>query len=190
MTAAGLSLAYGPVLVLNADYRPLSYYPLSVWSWQDAVRAVYAERVDVLSHYDHIIHSPSCSMRLPSVIALKEYVAQNHTPVFSRFNLFLRDRFCCQYCGQRFSARNLTFDHVVPRVRGGRTTWNNVVAACGGCNTRKGAQMLHECRLSLKRPPHVPSIYELQEHGRAFPPNYLHHSWRDFLYWDSALDSE
>ncbi len=72
-------LAGFPALVLNADYRPLSYYPLSVWSWQDAVKAVYMDRVEVVAEYDHAVHSPSFEMRLPSVISLKEYVQQDLT---------------------------------------------------------------------------------------------------------------
>ena len=71
--------------------------------------------------------SPSFAMRLPSVIALKEYMPAARRPAFTRFNVFLRDRFACQYCGERFQAHELTFDHVVPRSRGGRTTWRNVV---------------------------------------------------------------
>ena len=61
-----------PALVLNADFRPLSYFPLSLWCWQDAVKAVFLDRVSVLNEYETEVHSPSLSMRLPSVIALKE----------------------------------------------------------------------------------------------------------------------
>ena len=70
-----------PALVLNADFRPLSYFPLSVWSWQDAVKAVFLDRVNIVSEYDDEVHSPSFSMRLPSVIALKQYVPLSRKPV-------------------------------------------------------------------------------------------------------------
>ena len=80
-----------PALVLNADFRPLSYFPLSLWSWQDAVKAVFLDRVSVLSEYDTRVRSPSCSMRLPSVIALKDYIPSARRPAFTRFNVFLRD---------------------------------------------------------------------------------------------------
>ena len=63
-----------PALVLNADYTPLSYYPLSLWPWQTAVKAMFLERVDVVAHYDREVHSPSIAMKLPSVIALRDYV--------------------------------------------------------------------------------------------------------------------
>ena len=88
-----------PALVLNADFRPLSYYPLSLWSWQDSVKAVFLERVSIISEYDEEIHSLSMTFKLPSVIALKDYVPQSRNPAFTRFNVFLRDKFSCQYCG-------------------------------------------------------------------------------------------
>ena len=116
-----------PALVLNADFRPLSYFPLSLWCWQDAVKAVFMDRVSVLSEYETEVHSPSMKMRLPSVIALKDYIPSARRPAFTRFNVFLRDAFHCQYCGERSPAPDLTFDHVIPRCRGGRTTWENVV---------------------------------------------------------------
>ena len=88
-----------PALVLNADYRPLSYYPLSIWCWQDAIKAVFLERVNIVSEYDRTVRSPSFEMRLPSVVSLKTYVKPSRHPAFTRFNVFLRDRFTCQYCG-------------------------------------------------------------------------------------------
>lgn len=177
-----------PALVLNADFRPLSYFPLSTWSWQDAVKAVFLDRVSVLSEYEQEVHSTSFSMRLPSVIALRDFIPSTRTPAFTRFNVFLRDEFSCQYCGQRHATQELTFDHVIPRARGGRTSWENVVTACSPCNLRKGSKMPKACGMIPRHAPRRPTSYELQEHGRQFPPNYLHESWRDFLYWDSVLE--
>jgi 5-methylcytosine-specific restriction endonuclease McrA len=128
-------------------------------------------------------------MRLPSVIALKDYVPSARRPAFTRFNVFLRDSFCCQYCGKPFPTHDLTFDHVIPRSRGGRTSWTNVVTACSCCNLRKGSDMPRECDMFPMTAPYQPTAYQLQENGRAFPPGFLHESWRDFLYWDSELDS-
>ncbi len=176
-----------PALVLNADYRPLSWLPLSLWRWQEAVKAVWLDRVDILAEYeDAVVHSPSITMRLPSVIVLREYIRPLEEPAFTRFNLFLRDGFTCQYCGGR---GDLTFDHVVPRARGGRTTWENVVAACGPCNIRKGARSLEEAGMRLSRRPKKPSMAELQAMARRFPPGHLHESWLDFLYWDAELEA-
>lgn len=177
-----------PALVLNADFRPLSYFPLSLWSWQEAVKAVFLDRVNIVSHYDEVVRSPNFEMRLPSVIALKDYVATCRRPAFTRFNVFLRDRFTCQYCGEPHASHDLTFDHVMPRSKGGRTTWENVVTACGACNLLKGNRLPHETGMFPMQRPCQPTTRLLQENGRAFPPNHLHRSWRDFLYWDTVLD--
>jgi 5-methylcytosine-specific restriction endonuclease McrA len=177
-----------PALVLNADFRPLSYFPLSLWSWQDTVKAVCLQRVNIISHYDQVVRSPSFEMRLPSVISLKEFIPSARRPAFTRFNVFLRDRFICQYCGRPHAAHNLTFDHVVPRSRGGKTTWENVVTACSSCNLQKGNRVPSESGMHPRHRPMQPTTQLLRENGRAFPPNFLHRSWRDFLYWDSELE--
>ena len=178
-----------PALVLNADFRPLSYFPLSIWAWQDAVKAVFLDRVSVLSEYETLVHSPRLTMRLPSVIALKDYIPSARRPAFTRFNVFLRDSFECQYCGHPKPTPDLTFDHVIPRSRGGRTSWDNVVTACGPCNLRKANKLPRECHMQPRQVPRQPTSWELQENGRSFPPNHLHESWRDYLYWDSELEN-
>jgi 5-methylcytosine-specific restriction endonuclease McrA len=175
-------------LVLNADFRPLSYFPLSLWPWQEAVKATFLGRVNVVAEYDTVVRSPTTTIRLPSVISLKEYVAPTRKPAFTRFNVFLRDRFSCQYCGSRYPAEDLTFDHIVPRYRGGRTLWENIVTACTHCNMRKGNRDPGECGMRPLSQAGRPTAWMLQENGRAFPPNYLHQSWNDYLYWDSELD--
>ena len=177
-----------PALVLNADYRPLSYFPLSLWSWQDAIKAVFRGSVDIISEYDRTVRSPGFEMKLPSVLALKEFIPAARKPPFTRFNVFLRDAFECQYCAQDFKTHELTFDHVIPRSRGGHTQWDNIVAACRGCNTKKGNHMPKEVQMHPKRAPVEPSLFQLQEQGRKFPPNFLHESWDDFLYWDAELE--
>jgi 5-methylcytosine-specific restriction endonuclease McrA len=177
-----------PALVLNADFRPLSYFPLSLWPWQEAVKAVFLGRVNIVSEYDREVHSPTRAMRLPSVVSLKDYIPAARRPAFTRFNVFLRDRFSCQYCGVRSPAEGLTFDHVIPKSLGGRTSWTNVVAACEPCNLRKGGVMPADAQMFPRVRPLQPTTIQLQENGRAYPPNYLHESWRDFLYWDSELE--
>jgi 5-methylcytosine-specific restriction endonuclease McrA len=174
-----------PALVLNADYRPLSYYPLSLWSWQDAIKAVFLDRVNIVSEYDRTVRSPGFQMRLPSVVSLKTYVKPSRIPAFTRFNVFLRDKFTCQYCG---SHEDLTFDHVIPRSKGGLTTWENVVTACSCCNLRKGDKLPKEAGMVPYTAAFAPTISDLHSNGRLFPPNYLHESWMDYLYWDSELD--
>ncbi len=188
MDSPMLPLSGFPALVLNADYQPLSYFPLSVWSWQETIKAIFLGRVDVVSHYDRTIRSARCEFRLPSVVALKQYVPQNRRPPFTRFNVFLRDRFTCQYCLGQFPAHELTFDHVVPRSRGGRTHWLNIVTACTQCNLTKGDRLPEECGMYPATRPYAPTMAQLQRNGRLFPPNYLHESWRDYLYWDVELE--
>ena len=174
-----------PALVLNADYTPLSYYPLSLWPWQTAVKAVFLDRVTIVENYEREIHSPTRTMPIPSVIALRQYVKPSQYPAFTRFNLFLRDRFACQYCG---SGKDLTFDHVVPRRLGGRTSWENVTTACAPCNLRKGGRTPAQAHMPLHQKPWRPTSWQLQDNGRAFPPGYLHESWIDWLYWDVELE--
>ena len=180
-----VSLEKCPALVLNADYRPLSYYPLSLWCWQDSIKSVFLDRVTIVSNYDKIVRSPSFSMRLPSVIALKNYINPQSNPNFTRFNVFLRDKFSCQYCG---SKKELTFDHLLPRSRGGRTDWDNVVTACSGCNVKKGGRLLQKSGMILQQKPYQPTTEDLHKNGKNFPPNFLHESWIDYLYWDVELE--
>ncbi len=175
-----------PALVLNADFRPLSYFPLSLWPWQEAVKAAWLDRVQIIAEYDTTVRSPSTEIRLPSVVVLKDYVKPAKTAAFTRFNLFLRDEFTCQYCGAR---GDMTFDHILPRSRGGRTTWENVVAACPPCNLRKGNKTLRQSGMSLRHPTMRPTPDQLQNIGRKFPPNFLHDSWMDYLYWDAELEA-
>ena len=186
MLAGALRSGECPALVLNADFRPLSYFPLSLWSWQETIKAVFLDRVNIVEEYDRKIRATGFEMYLPSVVSLKKYVRNDRQPAFTRFNVFLRDNFECQYCG---SHRDLTFDHVIPRSRGGQTTWDNVVAACAPCNFHKGGLMPKAAGMFPKHRPHQPTIAELQGHGRRFPPNYLHESWMDYLYWDCELEA-
>lgn len=176
-----------PALVLNADFRPLSYFPLSLWCWQDTIKAVFMGRVNVVDEYDQAVHSPSFEMPLPSVISLIDYVSMVKKPAFTRFNVFLRDSFSCQYCGHSFPSENLTFDHVIPRARGGTTLWGDVVTACAPCNLAIGHQFFREAQMHPLTKPRQPTAWQLQENGRSFPPGRLHKSWHDFLYWDAEL---
>jgi len=174
-----------PALVLNADFRPLSYYPLSLWCWQDAVKSVFLDRVTIVSSYKRKIRSPSFEMGLPSVIALKNFIKPSKNPNFTRFNVFLRDKFTCQYCDER---KNLTFDHLLPKSKGGQTDWENVVTACSTCNVQKGGKLYKDCGLILTQKPFRPTVDDLHKNGRYFPPNFLHESWMDYLYWDIELE--
>ena len=171
-----------PALILNADYRPLSYFPLSLWSWQEAIKAVYLKRVNVAAEYEEVVRSEKLTLPLPSVIVLKNYVVPTKTVPFTRATLFLRDEFTCQYCG--YKGKDLTFDHVVPKSRGGKTRWDNVVAACQSCNLRKAAKTTSQAGFKLKKTPTKPSPEVLLNKGKKFPPRDMHKSWSDFLYFE------
>ena len=179
-----------PALILNADYQPISYFPLSLWSWQDSIKAVFLDRVNIIAEYESEVRSSSFSMKIPSVIALKKYIPISKKPPFTRFNLFLRDNFTCQYCGDIFTSNELTFDHVIPKSKGGETKWENVVAACAKCNLKKSDLFLTEVNMKLIKKPFTPTNSQLQVVGKKFPPNYLHKSWMDYVYWDSELEKD
>ena len=175
-----------PALILNADYRPLSYFPLSLWPWQEAIKAVYLKRVNVAAEYEEVVRSEKLTLPLPSVIVLKNYVVPTKTVPFTRATLFLRDEFTCQYCG--YKGKDLTFDHVVPKSRGGKTRWDNVVAACQSCNLRKAAKTTSQAGFKLKKVPTKPSPEVLLNKGKKFPPSDMHKSWSDFLYFENDFD--
>lgn len=203
------NLENSPTLVLNADYTPMSYIPLSVWCWQDTLRAVFAGKAVVVAEYDHLlVRSVSCSFKLPSVIALKEYHKKpSISPVMSKRYVFIRDNFRCQvklidnyttsssitsptcilvqYCLEQFPPEQLSLDHVIPRCRGGKLTWTNTVCSCLSCNYRKGHLMpeeLPKIGMRLKTPPYEPSHSEIQSKGRARRNKVQYHpDWRSFV---------
>lgn len=178
-----------PALLLNADFRPLGIYPLKLLPWQDAVKAVLLERVCVVEEYDVVVRSPGSArnspveMRLPSVVALREFQRQDRPVAFTRIGLFIRDRFTCGYCDRRFPMRDLTFDHLVPQCRGGRTVWGNIVTACAPCNAAKGSKSVKEAGLILRRPPFVPTRWQLNDLALECQPTAraVHHTWRAYL---------
>jgi 5-methylcytosine-specific restriction endonuclease McrA len=169
-------------LVLNADFTPLSLFPLSVWDAEHTMKKVLKDRVIVVAHHDALWRSPQLEYRLPSVVALKRYVKVSQRIRFNRINIYLRDDFTCQYCGVKFPSNELTFDHVIPRVDGGETTFENIVASCVPCNSKKGSSRL----MQPLRKPKKPTLRELP--NIAGTTTIQHHSWTDFLYWNDELE--
>ncbi len=170
--------------------QPLSWAPLSVWHWQDAFVAVIQNRVVQITAYDDlVVRSASRTHQVPSVVALKNY-KQRRKAAFTRYHLFLRDEFRCQYCGNKFQPKELTFDHVLPRSRGGLAEWNNIVACCSADNLRKGNLTPEQAGMRLIRKPFEPSPRQLDAIARRMPlaQEELHHSWFDFLYWGSEIE--
>lgn len=169
------------VLVLNADGQPLSVVPLSTITWQEAIRLVVTDKVRVLKYYDDWeVHSPSTTMKVPSVVITATYVKWNRKVKYSRSNVFLRDEYACQLCGATPGVRLLSLDHVLPRSKGGKTSWYNVVTACKMCNSHKG----NDASVKPKKDPHKPTYWELAAKRKTRPLVIRDEYWKGFLGWD------
>jgi 5-methylcytosine-specific restriction endonuclease McrA len=171
-------------LVLNADYTPLSIIPISAISWKEAIKISFLGNAKILEEYENwTVRSPSISMKVPSVMVSAEYVKKKHYVRFSRYNLMLRDGFTCQYCCKKFPMQELTIDHVVPRARGGVTSWTNCSASCYNCNLIKG----HRTTMKPMNKPHKPDYFELLKNARQLPIVVADVSWIQYLQWDESL---
>lgn len=176
------------VLLLNANATPVSLLPLSVISWQDAVRYLWLNMVVVLHEYQNWqVHSPSTTMTVPSVVMLRKQVRYagywfSHGSRPQASLVFLRDMYQCQYCSQQFSRRQLTIDHVIPKFYGGKTLWENVATACERCNCERGCNTAIKPRRQPFRPNHKLLISNL----RQFPITVPHLNWNDYLGWDQG----
>ena len=132
--------------------------PHRIISWERAVVLLVLGKVDVLEEYEEEIRSRHLALRTPAVVRLKKPGATlKHSVRFSRINVYTRDGFRCQYCGEKKEMRDLNYDHVVPRVRGGHTVWENIVTSCYVCNDRKGSRTPEEAGMTLRRKPFKPS---------------------------------
>jgi 5-methylcytosine-specific restriction endonuclease McrA len=165
-------------LLLNTDGAPVSLLPLSTISWREAIRSLVLEKATVLVwHEDWIVRSPSWSTRVPAVMILKDYQKKKSQIRFSKQNIFLRDRYICQYCDKTLTEKTATLDHVLPVSHGGKTNWENCVCACGNCNTLKG----NNHKITPKVKPAKPSYYQLAERRRALSWDLKHSSWADYI---------
>jgi 5-methylcytosine-specific restriction endonuclease McrA len=132
--------------------------PHKIISWERAVVLVVLGKVDVIEEYDEEIRSRSFSLRAPAVVRLKKARSTTKQVVrFSRINVYTRDGFRCQYCGQQKPMRDLNYDHVLPRVKGGKTIWENIVTSCYACNDRKGSRTPEEAGMKLRKRPFKPA---------------------------------
>src|SRR6202789_339384 len=145
-----------PVLVLNASYEPIN-----ICGARRALVLVLKGVARTEEEQGAILHAARVRVPMPSVIRLLEYRRIPHqTRALSRKNILLRDRNTCQYCGVALTAGELTLDHVVPRSRGGLSTWENLVACCHNCNRRKGNHLLSELSdIKLMREPGLFSLH-------------------------------
>jgi 5-methylcytosine-specific restriction endonuclease McrA len=140
------------VLVLNATYEPIN-----VCTVRRAVVLLLKEKAEVIEHGDWELHSASQTLQRPVVIRLVTFVRiprDTHRRKITRRAVFARDQWTCQYCGAR---SNLTVDHVIPKSKGGGSSWDNIVASCAPCNRRKGDALPRQAGMKLRKPPRTPN---------------------------------
>ena len=166
-----------PVLVLNASYEPIN-----VCAARRALVLVLKGVAMTEEENGHFLHSARVAMRLPSVIRLLEYRRIPHqSRALSRKNILLRDRNTCQYCATVLPSSDLTLDHVIPRSRGGSSTWENLVACCHSCNRRKGNQTPLESGMKLMREPRAFNLHTSRHIMRLMGRS--DDKWRKYLFY-------
>jgi len=170
-----------PVLFL--DYTMM---PLRIESWQRAICDLFLKKIEVIEYSeDKTIKGVHEEHLMPSVVrVLRKFDRRKIRVKFSRLNIYARDAFVCQYCAQRFPTELLTFDHVVPKSKGGKTTWDNIVTCCIPCNKGKADRTLAQAGLRLRRRPRkpdfLPHVSEMMARKNR-PPE-----WQG--YWSQSLD--
>lgn len=171
-------------LLLNSNYEPISVLPLSVINWQHAIKLMYLGRVHVLETYPNwIVHSERLAINVPSVAVTRDYFHYKKAVKFSRYNLYMRDLFKCQYCDDVFDYEELTIDHVVPRMHGGKTNWLNCATSCKSCNFKKGSHTNIKPRIA----PYKPDYYSLVNKWKSMPFTVKQASWNQYLGLDKAV---
>lgn len=142
-----------PVLYLDVDFRPLRVEP-----WQRAISDFFTGKTEVIEYSrDRAIQGVSRTYPMPAVVrVLRRFKRDRIRIKFSRLNIYARDAFVCQYDGKRYATEDLTFDHVTPRSRGGKTEWSNIVTCCRGCNAAKADRTPAQAGMTLLRAPRKP----------------------------------
>lgn len=163
------------------------YEPLTIISWRRAVTLVTLDKVDVVEVYPAEVRATSHAVLAPAVVRLRKAFRRYPRRVrFSRANIYARDGHRCQYCGVRCATDELTYDHVLPRSRGGRTTWDNIVSCCYACNAHKANRTPSEAGMALRTQPvcprWVPAV-EIRISARSMPQ-----AWRDYVYWTTEIE--
>lgn len=173
-------------LVLDATYQPMYRTP-----WWDAVNLVVKGLVYVIEEHERVIRSPSMEMHIPSVVVFtKPKSTEQRSVKFSREGIYLRDNGTCQYCGAHVARDEMTYEHVIPRSRGGKTNWENIVVACVDCNQRKGDHTPIEAHMRLRRPPFKPEkVVGAVRWGLKYHDN-MPETWKSYLYFDQETASE
>lgn len=169
-------------LVLDQGYQPVG-----VVHWTAAITMLFTDKAEVVSEYDGFVRSQLLVIKIPAVVRLLRAFRRRKKPVkFSRVNVLGRDDYRCQYCGDRKKMAELTYDHVVPRSRGGKTEWTNIVSCCVTCNARKANRTPEQAGMKLLKKPVQPTQTPalVLEISRRNVPD----AWRDFLYWTGSIE--
>ena len=177
-----MSTLNGRVLLLNFSYEPLGTVGVARAMCLVIRGVVSVEEFDG----ERVLRSPRAEFRVPSVVRLRRYVnvrRRRQTASMKRLRIFVRDRFRCQYCGQKRGAAELTLDHITPRSREGRSTPENLATACVSCNTRKGSRTPEEARMHLIRRPRGFSIHVTRQIMRYM--GRADNTWRKYLFYES-----
>lgn len=165
-------------LLLNADAQPVSFLPLSVLNWQEAIKYMCLDKAAVLEWHDNwIVRSANWETPVPAVLMLKEFMKCKTTVRFSKHNVFLRDERACQYCGIELTLNTFTMDHVLPISKGGKTNFENIVVSCAHCNATKG----NNHKIVPKRKPYKPEYWELVSKRKKMPFHIRHHTWEPYI---------
>lgn len=165
------------------------YAPVKIISWMKAIQLLTLGKVEVVEEYADEIRSRYLVIKVPAVVRLLRAFRRRSKPVkFSRVNIYGRDNYSCQYCGKKRPLEDLTYDHVLPRSRGGHTTWTNIVTACSTCNLKKADRTPAEARMPLLSEPRQPK--DLPAIVIAVSRESAPAAWRDYLYWTGALDED
>lgn len=190
-------LAQLSALELNANMKPVWYYPLSTINWADVIWLIAKgeltgiPRINVIDVYKNVyVSTGTRKFELPSVVSHRQMIPMPKKVPLTRFNLLLRDKFTCQYTGKRLPADQLNFDHVIPKSQGGKNSWENLVTCEKRINQFKRNQTPEQAGLRLIRRPYEPGPYQMYEMGKSYPPSFLHESWADYLFWDAKIEPQ
>ena len=166
-----------------------SFEPVNIVSWKQAITLLFLGKAEVIEEYDRNIKTTSLVIKIPAVVRLLEAFRRHKKPVkFSRINIYGRDKYSCQYCGAKKKINELTYDHVVPRAQGGKTSWTNIATSCSNCNRRKANRTPEQAGMKLLKVPAQPTASPvlIVTVSRESVPD----AWRDYLYWTSELEQE
>lgn len=163
--------------------------PIRPISWQRALTLLTLGKVEVVEEYEDAAKSATMIIRIPAVVRLlRSFRPHKKAVKFSRANIFARDGHKCQYCGNKKKVTELTYDHVLPRSHGGKTTWTNIVTACGDCNLRKGGRTPEQARMRLLSIPVQPKWIPAMT--IAISTKSIPDAWRDYVYWTGTLTED